>query len=79
MYEKRSERGGGQLISYILLLSQGHSQRWIPLALDQLIDDFADLIKDQYDIKELADPSSGTDVGATHHTALFNCAINISH
>ncbi|RXW23407.1 hypothetical protein EST38_g2463 [Candolleomyces aberdarensis] len=30
-------------------------------ALDQLIDDFADLIKDQYDIEELADPSSGTD------------------
>lgn len=78
MYEKISERSEGQLISYILLLSQGHSQRWISLALDQLIDDFADLIKDQYDIAELADPSSGTDVSATRHTALFHCAINIS-
>ncbi|KAF6757583.1 alpha DNA polymerase [Ephemerocybe angulata] len=33
--------------------------------LDQTIDDFADLIKDQFDIEELADPSAGTDEEVT--------------
>jgi DNA polymerase alpha subunit B len=35
--------------------------------LDQLIDDFADLIRDHYDISELADPSSVSDVRLTVH------------
>ena len=41
--------------------------------LDQLIDDFAELIKDHYDISDLADPSAVSDVGGSHGCAQESC------
>jgi hypothetical protein len=40
-------------------------------ALDQIIDDFAELIRGHYDITEFADPSATTDVCSLIHFYMF--------
>lgn len=68
MYEKISERSEGVFVSGRPTKSWGRvADAVFNAVLDQVIDDFADLIKDQFDIEELADPSAGTDVRKSKH------------
>lgn len=58
MYEKILERSEGNYYSMVQTMLCDLTF----LVLDQLIEDFADLIQTHYSIPEFADPSSATDV-----------------
>lgn len=60
MYEKISERSEG--ILPFCVIKDANTIQTISKVLDQIIDDFAELIRGHYDITEFADPSAATDV-----------------
>lgn len=57
MYEKINERSESMIAQISLFFKCS-----LFIGLDQIIDDFAELIRAHYDISELGDPSSSTDV-----------------
>ena len=60
MYEKISERSGGKYC----LWGDRQKLNLIPqIALDDRIDELADLIRQHYGLSDLGDPSASTDVG----------------
>ena len=60
MYEKISERSGGKYY----LRGDWHLPNLMPhIALDDRIDELADLIRQHYGLSDLGDPSASTDVG----------------
>jgi hypothetical protein len=60
MYEKISERSGGKYY----LRGDRHLPNLTPqIALDDRIDELADLIRQHYGLSDLGDPSASTDVG----------------
>jgi hypothetical protein len=60
MYEKISERSGGK---YNLWRDRQLSNLIPQIALDDRIDELADLVRQHYGLAELGDPSTSTDVG----------------
>lgn len=58
MYEKTNERSEGELHFHVVSIVLSPCE-----ALDDRIDEFAALVKEQYKIPELGDPSIGTEVG----------------
>jgi len=58
MYQKTSERSEG-ISGFLLLCNSQH----LFLALDDHIDEIAELVRDHYKISELGDPASTTEVG----------------
>ena len=62
MYEKVSERSEGVLIFSLPLYNALN----LPPVLDDRIDYFGELVKEYYNIEELGDPASVTDVSYLH-------------
>jgi hypothetical protein len=60
MYEKISERSGGK---YNLWRDRQLTNLIPQIALDDRIDELADLVRQHYGLAELGDPSTSTDVG----------------
>jgi hypothetical protein len=60
MYEKISERSGGE---YNLSRERQLANLMPRIALDDRIDELADLVRQHYGLAELGDPSTSTDVG----------------
>jgi hypothetical protein len=60
MHEKISERSGGK---YSLLRGRKLAKLTPQIALDDRIDELADLVRQHYGLAELGDPSASTDVG----------------
>lgn len=61
MYEKISERSEGMFPFPLCAIKDADKPQYLKV-LDQIIDDFAELIRGHYDIPEFADPSATTDV-----------------
>lgn len=62
MYEKIMERSEGALKPALSLHWMLNKSRFGPSALDDRIDDFAEMIRDHYNLTGLGDPTSSTDV-----------------
>jgi DNA polymerase alpha subunit B len=61
MYQKTSERSEG-ISGFLLLCNSQH----LFLALDDHIDEIAEIVRDHYKISELGDPASTTEVGRVY-------------
>lgn len=66
MYEKISERSDGMSPFSFRAIKDADILQYFK-ALDQFIDDFAELIRGHYDITDFADPSATTDVCSVIH------------
>lgn len=60
MHEKISERCGGK---YSPLRDRKPAKLTLQIALNDRIDELADLVREHYGLSELGDPSASTDVG----------------
>jgi hypothetical protein len=72
MYEKISERSGGK---YNLWRERQLANLMPRIALDDRIDELADLVRQHYGLAELGDPSSSTDVG--HFVQFLQCVYRV--
>jgi hypothetical protein len=59
MFEKVSTRSEGMTVIHFFTVA---AYDFSPLVLDDRIDEFSELIRDKYDVEELGDPSSVTEV-----------------
>lgn len=74
MYEKISERSGGKYY----LRGDRHLPNLMPqIALDDRIDELADLIRQHYGLADLGDPSASTDVGTLRAVSVVSSSSSL--